>query len=148
MNTDGKTLRPRWRISTEVASELVRVRRQSVYQSWDDFYRALLRKWQEMPMPLSEPRPMKDDPVAAKLERLEAKLATLLTFAESQSQKREADQTGQERMAEVVRRIHDLLALALHASESPDEVDENDESLSPAHRAYLKRMRKNNAGLY
>jgi len=109
-------------VSEEIAAEMSHIRRQCGFRSWDEFYRALVQKWNERRPSSSLSDALKSPPPLNEvLQNLKADIGKLRGFTEAQEEAIQALIQEQTQTNELVRRFNMLLAITLEID--PRELD-------------------------
>jgi hypothetical protein len=118
--------RIRYHLSEGTAAELNHSRRKSAHSSWDEFFVAMLAKWNGTEFQPKSHLEAQYTAVTQELQKLTATLIKIQTGMEIQGEFIQSIEQGQEQICDLMRKINLLLALALEVSDTdqPEAISE------------------------
>ncbi len=131
MKTKIKNPRIRYHVSEEVAGELALTRRQTGFKSWDEFYRALLQKWNERSdFELRSEFFTHLESIDQKLEQPSPPIIKIMSLLEKQELVLQSILDGQVFISELIQRFNSFLSVA--AGINPDSLQDQNKNVQPA----------------
>ena len=112
-NPNSNRKQVRWRLSEPIHAELAYHFRRGGHRSWDEFFTALLARWNNQPRPVPMPAPEK------MFQTLQADFNHSRILMEDQIESFHEFETHQNELISLIQRLNGMLELVLTPAEEP-----------------------------
>jgi hypothetical protein len=149
MKTESKipknTRQKRWRVTEKTAAKLAHFRREGGFRSWDDFFNALLNRWEDASRePEVQSFEQVIQPIKADLQTLASQTGHFRLLMDGQVEALHALHLGQEQLYAIVNRLNGFLQMAFElAGDRPPTPKPDHKDLSPEEEAIRKIRNRN-----